>query len=115
MIEQPERRSYPRRRLASMSCPVNERVLYECPAGKLAIVEHVVFCSTHTGSETFRLHHVRQDEATSVHNALFYDYSLSAKSYLSEDGIYYLTQGERLVCSSPNASRITITIYGQEV
>ena len=98
-----------------MSVPVNARTIYECPPGKLAVIEHFVFCSTHTGSESFRLHHVRQDEAASIHNSLFYDYSLSAKSYLSVEGVFYLTQGERLICSAGGADRITITIYGQEV
>ena len=109
-----DRTSYPRRRLGAMSCPVNERILYECPAGKSATIQHIHVTSTHTGSETFRLHHLRQDETSSVANALFYDYSLAAKNYVHEDTIIYMNPGERLVASAPSASRITITVYGIE-
>jgi len=109
-----ERRTYPRRRLGGMSCPVNERVVYECPAGMVATITHVHVTNTHTGNETFRLHHCRQNESSGTHNALFYDYSLSAKAYLLEETTIYMTPGERIVCSAPSTGRITINVYGFE-
>ena len=109
-----QRRDYPSRRLAAVSLPATERVLYECPAGMTCKVEHVQVASTHTGNETFRLWHVRQNESTSVDNTLFYDYQIAAKSYLHEDGAIYLTPGERLVASAGTAARLTITLYGTE-
>lgn len=109
-----DRQSYPRRLLGSISCSANERVLYECPAGKSTEIRHLRITSTHTGSETIRLHHCRQDEATSIHNALYYDFSISAKSYVSDDNVIYLNQGERLICSAPASDRITVTAYGVE-
>lgn len=114
MIGTLDRRSYPQRRLAAASLTASERVLYECPQGMTAVIMHMHFTSTHTGSETFRLWHVRQNEATSMANALMYDYSLSAKAYLSEDALVYLTAGEQIVASAGNASRITVSIYGVE-
>lgn len=109
-----DRRSYPSRRLGAASLPASERVIYECPPGMTATIEHVQVASTHTGAETFRMWHVRQNEATSVENALFYDFSISAKGYLHEDGRLYMTPGERIVASAGTAGRLTISLYGTE-
>lgn len=109
-----QRRDYPSRRLGAASLPASERVIYECPPGMTATIEHLQVASTHTGNETFRMWHVRQNEATGLSNALFYDYTIAAKSYLHEEGVLYLTPGERIVASAGNADRITLTIYGTE-
>lgn len=109
-----QRRDYPSRRLGAASLPASERIIYECPLGRTATIEHLQIASTHTGSETFRMWHVRQNEATSVENVLFYDYSISAKSYLHEEGKLYLLPGERIVASAGTAGRLTLTIYGTE-
>jgi hypothetical protein len=109
-----QRRDYPNRRLGAASLPTSERVLYECPPGMTATIDSIHVCSTHTGSETFRMWHVRQNEATSLENALFYDYSISAKAYLQEDGVLHMTPGERIVASAANSGRLTMTLYGTE-
>lgn len=109
-----QRRDFPSRRLGGASIPASERVLYECPPGMTATIEHIHVCSTHTGSETFRMWHVRQNEATSLENALFYDYSISAKAYFQEDGAIHMTPGERIVVSASNSGRLTMSLYGTE-
>ena len=109
-----QRRDFPSRRLGGASIPASERVLYECPPGMTTTIDSIHVCSTHTGSETFRMWHVRQNEATSLENVLFYDYSLSAKAYLQEDGVLHMTPGERIVVSAGNSGRLTMSIYGTE-
>lgn len=109
-----QRQDYPARKLASASLTSTERTLYECPAGKVATVQHLHFASTHTGTETVTLWHVRPSEATELANALYYEYSLSAKAVLSEDAPIYLLPGERLIAKAGAADRITATVYGIE-
>lgn len=109
-----QRSGYPARKLASMSCTATERTLYECPSGKTCEIRHVHFTSTHTGSEPVSLWHVKASEATALSNALFYEYALSAKTYLSEDAPIYMLPGEKLIAKASAADRITITIYGIE-
>lgn len=107
-----QRSEFIRRKLASMSVPATERILYQCPSDTSMVVDHVVFTSTHSGSETISLWHVGAGESTANSNALYFEYSLSAKATLSEDGPIYMNPGERLVVKAGNASRITITVYG---
>ena len=109
-----QRRDYPSRKLASMSCTATERTLYECPSGKTCEIRHMHFTSTHTGSEPVSLWHVKASEATAFSNALFYEYGLSAKAYLSEDAPIFMLPGEKLIAKASAADRITITIYGIE-
>jgi hypothetical protein len=109
-----QRNGYPIRKLASISCTATEKTLYECPSGRTCEVRHLHFASTHSGSEPVTLWHVRQSEATALSNALFYEYSLSAKAFLSEDAPIYLLPGERLIVKASAADRITVTVYGIE-
>lgn len=108
------RQFYPRRKLASGSAPAVERILYECPPDRTAVVQHLQVASTHTGAETFTIWHVRAGETTALGNALYYDYSLSAKSYLHEEGAIYMLPGERLVYKAGSADRITVSVFGEE-
>lgn len=109
-----QRRDYPARKLASLSAPGAERVLYECPVGKTAEIRTIHIASTHTGSEALSIWHVRPNESTSLGSALFFEHSISAKDYVTISTVVYMIPGEQLVVKAGAVDRITVTIYGIE-
>lgn len=108
------RRMRPRRRLAARVLPATDALVYECPSGRIAEVETMVFCNTHSSKVTLRVFHVIPGESTGTSNALFYELDCAAHTTTVAEFAVHMGAGEKLIARGGTASHISATVYGVE-
>ena len=107
-------RSYPRRKLGSMLAKASAKTIYEVPANMSARIDTLVLCSTHSGTETITVQHVRPGETAGTSNSIYFDFSVSAKNSTFLDATLWMSAGDKILISASTADRICVTLYGEE-
>lgn len=102
------------RLLATRLLTTTDSRIYECPAGKRATVDLLVFCNGATAATLLRFHHAEKGGASTQRNAQFYDTSMAASSVMQDTGTRSLLEGEALRGSAGAASAISVSVYGRE-
>lgn len=107
-------RDYPRRRLAARYAKTVASHVYEVPTGMTTRVDTMFFASSHSGSVSLRVHHVRSGEAVDANNALYYDVTISSKTTTVVDATLWMVAGDRIVVQADTADKVAVTLYGEE-
>lgn len=102
------------RLLAQWLLPAKTVMLYETASGKSARIERIVVANIDAAVYKITLYHVGPRASPSTANALAYECSIPANSTAILDGPFYLTAGDQLHAAANTASKLAVSVYGEE-
>lgn len=102
------------RLLASALLTTTDDRIYVVPPDRLATVQTVVVCNTHTTTATFRLHHVAPGATSGAGNAQYFDSRLANSVTLIDEAARPMQPGDALRGKASIASVVAVSIYGTE-
>lgn len=102
------------RLLAQALLPAKTIMVYETATGRSARMERIVVANIGTSVFKISLHHVGPRSTASTANALVYQCSIPANSTAVLDGPFYMSAGDQLHAAADTASKLTVSVYGEE-
>lgn len=102
------------RLLAQRILPAKTMLVHETATARSSRVHRIVIANTAVSNQKVSIHHVPARSTPSTANALVYDCTIPANSTAVLEGPFYMTAGDELHAGSDGASKITVSVYGEE-